>query len=101
MSYPEPLATRRVILNNNQREKTSGQKTREALVLEEVEREIGKENMSAGGEGLANLPNPNHDTREKIAEEVNVGEKTIQKGLDVYRIAYPDEYVHDDLQNPV
>ena len=100
MSYPEPLATRRVILNNNQREKTSGQKTREALVLEEVEREIGKENMSESGganPGSSNLKNPNHNTREKVAEDIGVAHGTIQKGLDVYRIAYPDEYVHDDL----
>jgi len=56
--------------------------------------------MSAGGEGLPNLANPNHNTREKVAEDIGVAHGTIQKGLDVYRIAYPDEYVHDDLSYP-
>lgn len=56
--------------------------------------------MSKGGEGLANLPNPDHNTRKEVAEAVGIGERTIQKGTEVFRMAYPDEYVHDDLQNP-
>ena len=50
--------------------------------------------------GSPNLVNPNQDTQERLADDVGVSKGTIQKGLDVYRIAYPDEYVHDDLSYP-
>jgi len=39
-SYPEPLATRRLILNNLQRDKNDAQETREMLTLEDTAREM-------------------------------------------------------------
>lgn len=98
VSYPEPMATRRVVLNNNQRDKTEGQKTREALVLEETSREIGKNHMSKGGEGRQNFGDLRWD--EDVGEQIGVSKETVRKGTDVFRFAYPDEYVHDDLRNP-
>ena len=97
--YPEPMATRRLVKNNNQREKTPGQQAREMFLLEETERQVGKEHMSGGGEGSQNSANPNFDMYEEIGEEIGVSHDTVKKATDVYRFAYPDEYLHDDLRN--
>ncbi len=42
---PEPLATRRLILNNLQREKNDAQQAKEMLILEDTARELALEGM--------------------------------------------------------
>lgn len=98
------MATIRVIKNNKQREKTAGQKANEAIELDKQYRKAGKENLGHGktapGKNASVKIDEGVDTRKQIADDVGVGEGTIQKGMDVKRMAYPEEYVHDDLRNP-
>jgi len=93
------MVTRRVVLNNKQREKSSGQKTREALVLEETARKAA-ENRQRSGEDLTQIFAEGGEWSEDVGNQLGVSKETVRKGTDVYRMAYPDEYVHDDLQNP-
>lgn len=97
VSYPEPQATRRVVLNNKQREKTSGQQTREMLVLEETARGIGKELMSEGGKG--NQVSDDLQWQDKVGEDVGVSRDTVHKATNIYRMAYPDEYVDEEYHD--
>jgi len=75
--------------------------------LEETAREMAKENQSAaGGESPGPLPqnfaeaDGSGEWRERVANDVGVSHGKVQYTTDVLRFADPDEYVHDDLQNP-
>lgn len=101
VSYPEPMATQRVIKNNNQRNKTPKQQGQEALVLEETARKAAKERMEWASD---ETPTPNLEEggewSEEVSEHLGLGKTSIRNGTDVFRMAYPDKYVHDDLRNP-
>lgn len=104
VNYPEPMATRRLVLNNNQRDKTPKQQSQEALVLEETARKAAKENQatSQGGSNQHRLNLDEGDSArwdEEVSEQIGVGKDTIRKGTDIFRMAYPEKYVHDDLRN--
>lgn len=83
--------------------KTPGQKTKEALLLEETARQAAKERQatSTGGEDPQLLQNFAEgdvgNSRDEVGEVIGVSGETIRKGTDVYRMAYPDEYVHDNI----
>jgi site-specific DNA-methyltransferase (adenine-specific) len=106
-SYPEPLATRRLILNNLQREKNDAQLAREMLMLEDTaRREARKDQSAAGGKNPGSL-RPNSAEaggsgrwRERVADDVGVGHDKVRYTTDVFRFADPDEYVHEDFQKP-
>jgi 16S rRNA G966 N2-methylase RsmD len=101
-SYPEPLATRRLILNNLQREKNDAQQAKEMLMLEDTARETTREQMGQRTDLRANSHEGGGSTRwdKEVADELGVGMKKVRYTTDVFRFADPDEYVHDDLQNP-
>ena len=70
-----------LVINNNSREKTMEQKAREAQVLIEAEKELGKKRMSLGGkggiasnvEGVAELPPLNSGkTRDIVAKKLKM-----------------------------
>jgi len=104
-SYPEPLATRRLILNNHQRTKNDAQLAREMLMLEGTTRETSQNRLEEAG-GNKRLRANSHEGVEsvrwdkEIADELGVGMKKVRYTTDVFRFADPDEHVHDDLQNP-
>jgi site-specific DNA-methyltransferase (adenine-specific) len=104
-SYPEPLATRRLILNNLQRKKNDAQQAKEMLMLEETARETSQNRLEeAGGNNrlspnLEKGDNKVHWAKE-VADAVGASKNTVRYTTDVFRFADPDEYVHDDLQNP-
>lgn len=98
--YPEPLATRRLVHNNKQREKSPGQETREMLLLEDTAREVAKERQGSRSDIPQNFAESGKgEWRDEVADEIGVSHETVRKGTDVYRFAYPDQFVHDDLQN--
>jgi len=101
-SYPEPLATRRLILNNLQRDKNDAQQGKEMLMLEDTAREMSLEGMGERTDLRPDLAEGSGDTRwdKEIADDVGVGRDKVRYTTDVFRFADPDEYVHDDLQNP-
>jgi site-specific DNA-methyltransferase (adenine-specific) len=104
-SYPEPLATRRLILNNLQREKNDAQLAREMLMLEDTARGMTRPRFEkAGGNNRLrpNLAEGGDGVRwdKEIADDVGVARGKVRYTTDVFRFADPDEYVHDDLQNP-
>jgi len=101
-SYPEPLATRRLILNNLQREKNDAQQAKEMLMLEDTARETTREQMGQRTDLRADSHEGGGSTRwdKEVADELGVGMKKVRYTTDVFRFANPDEYVHDDLQNP-
>jgi hypothetical protein len=70
----------------------------EMLLLEETAREVGKQNMSKGGQGMQNFADLDENWRQDVADRVGVSHETVRKGTDVYRFAYPDQFVHDNLQ---
>jgi ParB-like chromosome segregation protein Spo0J len=101
--YPEPLATRRLVKNNNQREKSPDQQAREMLKLEETARASVKEKERRRKSTRPNWDESKSETKRwdvEIADDVGVGKNTVRRATDIYRFAYPEKYVHDDLQNP-
>lgn len=102
VSYPEPLATRRVVKNNNQRKKSKGQQTREALVLEETARSLAKERIEwASDEPPESIDSGGSSGRwyEQVGEQIGLSGKSVQRGTDVFRMAYPDKYVDEEHHN--
>jgi ParB-like chromosome segregation protein Spo0J len=104
-SYPEPLATRRLILNNLQRTKNDAQQAKEMLMLEDTAREMSLPRLKeAGGDNRLrqNFDEGGDDIRwdKEVADDVGVSRQKVRYTTDVFRFADPDEYVHDDLQNP-
>jgi len=99
--YPEPTATRRLVQNNKQREKTPGQVAREALTLEETAREVSQAAMGERTDLRARGHEGGQSKRwdKEVADDLGVGQRTVRRATDIYRFAYPDEYVHDQLQN--
>ncbi len=56
---------------------------------------MAKDRMSEGGEGTQNFASPNSgEWREDGGEQIGISKETVRKATDVYRFAYPDEYVH-------
>lgn len=99
-SYPEPMATRRLILNNLQREKTPGQQGKEMLWLEKTKRQMDVAGQGSRNDTIDKFDESGFSWRKEVANDIGASEGTVQKATDVYRFAYPDQYVHDDLQNP-
>jgi len=69
---------KRLLEANKGREKTPEQKLREANAWKSIIQAEAKANMSAGGQGLANLPTLH--TRQRLADIAGVGERTLSKG---------------------
>jgi hypothetical protein len=88
------------IKNNNQREKNAKQQSQEALVLEETARQIGREGQGTRTDLRKNSYEGSGGWDRDVADIIGVSHDTVRKGTDVFRIAYPDKYVHDDLRNP-
>jgi len=96
--YPEPMATRRLVHNNKQRDKSPGQETREMLLLEETAREVAKENRRAtqnndSAEAVSQNFAQQGKWTENVGEQIGVSKETVRKGTDVYRFAYPEQFV--------
>ncbi len=69
---------KRLLEANKGREKNDEQKLREAKAWRSIIEAEAKANMSAGGQGLANLPTLH--TRQRLADIAGVGERTFAKG---------------------
>jgi len=88
-----------LILNNLQRDKSPGQEGKEMLWLEKTKRQ-----MNAAGQGTRNDTSPQLGQSsfrwdEEVAKEIGASKNTVRRATEVYRFAYPDQYVHNDLQN--
>jgi len=73
------------------------------LLLEETAREVAKENRRAtqnndSAEAVTQNVVEQGEWTENVGEKIGVSKETVRKGTDVYRFAYPDQFVHDDLQ---
>ena len=99
VSYPEPLATQSVILNNNQRHKTTATVTREALYLEDTARKMARERQ--GDRTDLTSWSIDHDVgsgkwRDRVGKQLNISGKSVERGTTIFKNGNPDESVHED-----
>jgi hypothetical protein len=76
----------------------------EAVTLEQTARKISKERNRAEGNQYTGQDGPSANLQkahwdEDVAEQVGVSARTIRKGTDVLKIAYPDEYLTGEEQS--
>jgi predicted XRE-type DNA-binding protein len=90
------MATRRVVLNNKQREKTPAQQSREMLVLEETGREIGKEGQGTRTDLCQDFGKGDFRWNERVGEDVGLSHETVRQATNLFRMAYPDQYVNPE-----
>lgn len=75
---------RRILLANEYRDKTAGEKIREGDAWEQLEREKAKERKENAGGHTEKLPEGDAgETREKVGEKIGVSGRTYEKGKTV------------------
>jgi hypothetical protein len=64
------------------------------LLLEETAREIGLDRTGERTDLRQNSVEGDYRWDSEVAEKIGVSRDTVRKGTDVYRFAYPDQFVH-------